>query len=214
MDKKIAESIGKKTAFVIAMNQIESARVSKTKIEEIAERLNLSVHSAEKAYLNVTNSGDTRVDRRVKYDNPDDRIVMPFDSDKYKDKIESYRKNGNENRKKLYSPFRDISVSEMSKAILEMMTTNKRLYEILYDKKISVIQYYKALFEIEVYGTLFGKKVLAYNKFNKFAVKDLIRIYKYPSGSAIKNLDLVEISTRMRAAIILKNKLMKLSMSK
>ena len=214
MDKKIAESIGKKTAFVIAMNQIESARVSKTKIEEIAERLNLSVYSAEKAYLNVTNSGDTRVDRRVKYDNPDDRIVMPFDSDKYKDKIESYRKNGNENRKKLYSPFRDISVSEMSKAILEMMTTNKRLYEILYDKKISVIQYYKALFEIEVYGTLFGKKVLAYNKFNKFAVKDLIRIYKYPSGNAIKNLDLVEISTRMRAANILKNKLMKLSMSK
>lgn len=214
MDKKISEAIAKKTAFVVAMNQIESVRVSKIKMEEIAHNLGLSTVSAEKAYLNVTNSGDTRVDRRVKYMNPEYDCKATFavytspNSDKYAERAKA-------NKKKIWSiASRDITISEMAKTILDVMTTNKRLYEVLYENNINYYQYYSALFELEVYGTLMGKKIFSYNKFNKFALKELIHLYKYPNGNAIKNLDLVEISTRMRAANILKAKLQKIAMSK
>ena len=214
MDKKISEAIAKKTAFVVAMNQIESVRVSKIKMEEIARNLGLSTVSAEKAYLNVTNSGDTRVDRRVKYMNPEYDCKATFavytspNSDKYAERAKA-------NKKKINSiACRDITISEMAKTILDVMTTNKRVYEVLYENNINYYQYYSALFELEVYGTLMGKKIFSYNKFNKFALKELIHLYKYPNGKAIKNLDLVEISTRMRAANIFKAKLQKLAMSK
>lgn len=209
-NKNIGNAIGKKTAFVIAINQIESAVASKAKIKETAANLGLSEMSARKAYLNVTNSGDTRVDRRVKYNDGERHNV--FDG---RAKLDQYEKNS---KNKCLSAsaikFRDISASEMAEAILEVMTEKKKVYEVLLEKKIAPGQYYAALFEIEVYGTLFGKKVLTYNRFNKFAVKDLIHLYKYPNGNLVKKFDLVELSTRMRAANILKNKLKRISMSK
>ena len=210
INKNIGNAIGKKTAFVIAINQIESAVASKAKIKETAANLGLSEMSARKAYLNVTNSGDTHVDRRVKYNDGEKHDV--FDGHA---KFDQYEKNSKNKCRSINSiKFRDISASEMAAAILDVMTEKKRVYEVLLEKNIAPYQYYAALFEIEVYGTLFGKKVLTYNRFNKFAVKDLIHLYKYPNGNLVKKFDLVELSTRMRAANILKNKLKRISMSK
>lgn len=201
---RIDEINAKKSAFVVAINQISSPRISKKKMKEQAEELGLHFESAEKAYLNVTDSAIPMLDRRCRRSNPELTVKLQF-------KQESIEKIKARNKEMYRRPFRDISPAEAAKVIVDVMTSKDRVYAILEKYNLAPNQYYAMLFELEVYGTLRGKKILDYTKFNKYPVVDIIRIKKYPNGNITKNKDFIELSNLHRASSILYNKLVRLA---
>lgn len=198
----VNETIVKKNAFIVAMNQVESTKISVQKMQYQAELLGLPFESAKKAYENVTISAVPRVDRRVKYDNGCEKLTS-IEAKKAVYSAHSQTKSGKAHK----GVSRNLSAPEAAKIITEIMRSGKRVWETLVENQITYNTYYKWLWELEVYGTLLGRKVLDFKKFNKYPVVDMIRIKKYPGGNINKNKSTLDISNLYRVSTILENKL-------
>ena len=199
---KVNETIVKKNAFIVAMNQIKSTRISDQKMRDQAKDLGLSFEAAKKAYENVTISAVPSVDRRVKYEEGCE-LLGSFESKKA-----TYKKNAQDKCMKAHrGTSKKVTASEAAKIIIDIMNSNKRVWEVLVDNGITNNAYYNWLWELEVYGTLLGRKVLDFKKFNKHPITDMIRIKKYPNGNINKNKSMLEISNLYRVSTILENKL-------
>ena len=199
---KVNETIVKKNAFIVAMNQIKSTRISDEKMRQQAKDLGLSFEAAKKAYENVTISAVPSVDRRVKYEDGYTPIAT-LEANKA-----AYAQNSRDKyMKATHGVSKNVTPSEAAKIIIDVMNSDKRVWAVLVENGITYNAYYKWLWELEVYGTLLGRKVLDFKKFNKYPVVDMIRIKKYPNGSINKNKSLLEISNLYRVSTILENKL-------
>lgn len=98
--------------------------------------------------------------------------------------------------KPLYTKKRTVLAKEAAAAILEYMTTDIKSVEVCNKYRVNPNQFYEWIHELQVSGTLLGKKVLNHNKYAKIEVLDAIRLVKKPdtkrkSITALSELELI-----------------------
>lgn len=103
-------------------------------------------------------------------------------------------------------PTRNVSFKEAGSIIVEYMTNsdiNSR--ELCNNHKISVTQFYAWIRELNVSGTLLGKRVLDPKKYAKLIVKDVIWLTKRPNTQrkSILALNACELAAYKRVATVL-----------
>ena len=117
--------------------------------------------------------------------------------------------------KSLCSKSRDVSSAEAAKIILEYMQSNctvtSRDLSVKYS--ISVVQFYNWIRELNVSGTLLGKRVLNPSKYAKLNVLDAIWIKRNPKTQrkSITRLTSLELAALKRVSDVLEKYLMGLT---
>ena len=102
---------------------------------------------------------------------------------------------------------RDVTPEEAGSIIIEYMTTdiNSRALSAKYN--VALYQFYNWIRELNVSGTLLGKRVLEPKKYAKLIIKDVIWFKKNPNTTrqSIKNLTVTEKAAYQRVAEVLLN---------
>lgn len=102
---------------------------------------------------------------------------------------------------------RDVTPEEAGSIIIEYMTTDINSRALSAKHNIALYQFYSWIRELNVSGTLLGKKVLNPKKYAKLVIKDVIWFKKKPDTTrqSIKNLTVTEKAAYQRVAEVLLN---------
>lgn len=166
----------KKVFVCYELSELPVKKVTECHIVEAAKKYDLPVQSARRAWRIFQETGGKTVDKRGAGGKS---IKM----------TPSVKAN--------YTRRRTVLAKEAAAAILEYMNTDIKSVEVANKYKIPPVQFYEWIHELQVSGTLLGKKVLNHNKYAKIEVLDAIRIVKKPTT---KRKSIVALSELERAA--------------
>lgn len=167
---------------------LNKKKITPFDIAKVAKDLPISEKSLERAWQTFQETGGRQVDYRCSTGSGTIKMVPTIHS----------------NCKKRKS----ITAAEAGSIIIEYMKDSKINSRELSNKhKISLNQFYEWIKELNVSGTLLGKKVLDPKKYAKLNVLDVIWFKKRPSTKrkSISNLSLLEKHALTRVANVLEN---------
>jgi len=107
-----------------------------------------------------------------------DRRVITGTTPKPTVEEKEYAKNWK--RAKFPHKSRKVYFKTAAKIILAVKNTDKKVYEVLDEYKVSRTQYYAWLEELTIKGTLKGKKIFDWTQYAKKDVKEIIQYSKQP----------------------------------
>jgi len=101
-----------------------------------------------------------------------------------------------------YFPARDLTSKQAGKILKDYVFTNKSSYEVMTKHKISSDQFYSLIRELNVSGTVLGRKVLDPKQYAKIDIKKVIKFHKKPH--LFNNESVLEIGRFQRVLVVLK----------
>lgn len=163
----------KKVLVCYELSGLNVKKITEDHIIEAAKKYNIPLRSAKKAWKIFQETGGKKVDKRGSGSKP--RILMTATI------------------KPLYTKKRVVTADEAAEAILEYMTTDIKSIELCNQYRITPEQFYNWINELQVSGTLLGRKVLNHNKYAKIEILDVIRISKRPNTTKKSIIALTEL---------------------
>lgn len=175
-----------KRRAVIMLAEMNIKKITNKEIRLVAKKYKLKSSILRRAWTTFQETGGKTFDRRVK---------THFGTIKMTPTHLYYTKIN-------YS----ITPSQAGSMILQYMHDPKiSSREICYVNKVSVLQFYGWLHELEVKGTLMGRRVLDPQKYAKLNIKDVIWLKRNPNTKrkSINNLTTLERVQYRRVATVL-----------
>lgn len=100
-------------------------------------------------------------------------------------------------------PVKELTTEEAGKLLKSYIFSGKQAFEVLKKNKISKNQFYDLIKELNVSGTVLGRKVLDPKQYAKVDVKQVIKFHKKPH--LFHNMSLLEIGIFQRILAVLQN---------
>jgi len=180
-------SIDEKIKGCRLLANLKVKKISLKEIRDIADFTGMKETTLAKAWINFVETGGKTVDKRhtTGYGTI---VIQPK-------KVALYTKY---NKK--------VTAQDAGDAIFYYMTTDASSREIANKYKMSVKQFYGLIDELNVKGSLLGKKVLNPKKYAKVNVLDVIWLYKHPDTnrkSIVALTELEKIAYRHVADVLL-----------
>lgn len=188
LDKK--EVLVRKFQGCVCLSNLDKKKITRCDIAVMANKVGLSYDVFNHAWENFVQTGGRLVDRRVTNDlkNKNTLTTRPVPSHK-----------GCSVKNNTITPERAGAI------IKEYMKGDETSRQLSKKYNVSVNQFYDWIHELNVSGSILGKKILDTNKYAKLEVKDVIWKYKKPQTKrkSIASLSLGEMSAYNRVANVL-----------
>lgn len=178
----------KKMQGCMKLASLNKKKITSEDIKVVSRQYDVSAYSLENGWRTFQESGGKYVDYRVKTGNGARFKCVP--------------------RYKAYNKFNEsVTPEKAGEIILEYMTTKINSRELSVKHEIALHQFYGWIRELNVSGTLLGKRVLEPKKYAKLIIKDVIWMKKNPETSrkSIVNLTVTEKAAYQRVAEVLLN---------
>lgn len=183
--KKYFDQKVKGCEYLVNLN---AKKINKTHIVAAAKKVGLSVSTMERAWTNFVQTGGKFVDKDVKQSRGD------------------YNPQGTYKIPCVITKQRAITAKEAAEIILRYMNErNTKASMLCNEYKITKIQFYDLINELNVTGTLLGTKILDHKKYAKVKILDAIWLYKLPETrrGSIKALTATERLAYQRVGDVL-----------